>query len=192
MVGVNSPSRWMSAFFPPHAHVGWRFRTLERQAPHSVPRGRCGIGVLKAVQRVSSIFQYVQLFRAAPAAGRTAAAWIRALRCVSGEPCSRQRAARPIPDELRRQLVTPLEQHGFYVFNTGRVQQPAISCFRYDPMEESSTPTIDGFRFPQSGGWFTDLAICDNGSLRGFHLNSEWGESVTTVIAQQAKTPVHA
>jgi len=167
-----------------------RFRTLERQALSPFQRGEMGIGVDQAVQRVSSDLQYVQLFRAALGRRPTADGVARALAAFQRTLFSPASRVDRFLMNNEAAILTPLEQHGFYVF---KHRAACSNCHQLFPIRpdgrESSRPLLTDFRFHNLGVGYRFGGFADTGRYAVSHLNAEWGEFRTPSLRNSAKTP---
>jgi cytochrome c peroxidase len=167
-----------------------RFRTLEEQALSPFDRGEMGIGIDQAMQRVSSDPQYLHLFRAALGHQPTADGMARALAAF-------QRTLVSLPSRVDRFLVnnetailTPLEQHGFYIFNR---RAACSNCHQLFPLRldgrEHSRPVLMDFRFHNLGVGYRSGGFDDTGRYGHSLIKAEWGAFRTPSLRNSARTP---
>jgi cytochrome c peroxidase len=167
-----------------------RFRTLEEQALRPFQRGEMGIGVDQAVQRVSSDPQYVHLFRAAlghrPKAHGVAQA-LAAFQRTLVSPASR--VDRFLVNN-EPAILTPLEQHGFYLFNH---RAGCSRCHQLFPLQpdgrQYSRPLFTDFRFHNLGVGYRFGGFADTGRYALSRLTAEWGAFRTPSLRNSARTP---
>jgi len=185
----NAPSLLDVGFFPTLMWDG-RFHTLEQQALSPFERGEMGIGVDQAVRRVRSDLQYVQLFRATLGRSPTADGVARALAAFQRTLFSPASRVDRFLINKEAAILTPLEQHGFYVFNR---RAPCSNCHQLFPIRpdgrESSRPLLTDFRFHNLGVGYRFGGFADTGRSAVSRLNAEWGTFRTPSLRNSAKTP---
>ena len=185
----NAPSLLDVGFFPTLMWDG-RFRTLEQQALSPFQRGEMGIGVDQAVRRVSSDPQYVQLFRAALGRRPTADGMARALAAFQRTLFSPASRVDRFLMNNEATILTPLEQHGLYIFNH---RAGCSNCHQLFPLQpdgrESSRPLLTDFRFHNLGIGYRFGGFADTGRYGLSHINVEWGAFRTPSLRNSARTP---
>ena len=185
----NAPSLLDVGFLPTLMWDG-RFRTLEHQALSPFQRGEMGIGVDQAVKRVSSDPQYVHLFRAALGRQPTADGMARALAAFQRTLFSPASRVDRFLMNNEAAILTPLEQHGFYVFNH---RAACSNCHQLFPIRpdgrESSRPLLTDFRFRNLGVGYRFGGFADIGRYGLSHLIAEWGAFRTPSLRNSARTP---
>jgi cytochrome c peroxidase len=185
----NAPSLLDVGFLPTLMWDG-RFGTLEQQALSPFERGEMGIGVDQAVKRVSSDPQYVHLFRAALGRWPTANGVARALAAFQRTLVSPASRVDRFLVNNEAAILTPLEQHGFYVFTQ---RAPCSNCHQLFPLQPNgrvySRPLLTDFRFHNLGVGYSFGGFADTGRYGLSHLNAEWGAFRTPSLRNSARTP---
>jgi len=185
----NAPSLLDVGFLPTLMWDGL-FRTLEQQALSPFQRGEMGIGVDHAVQRVSSDPQYVQHFRAALGRRPTADGMARALAAFQRTLISPVSRVDRFLMYNEPAVLTPLEQHGFYVFTQ---RAPCSNCHQLFPLRPDgkvySRPLLTDFRFHNLGIGYRFGGFADTGRYGLSHLIAEWGAFRTPSLRNSARTP---
>jgi cytochrome c peroxidase len=185
----NAPSLLDVGFLPTLMWDG-RFGTLEQQALSPFERGEMGIGVDQAVKRVSSDPQYVHLFRAALGRWPTANGVARALAAFQRTLVSPASRVDRFLVNNEAAILTPLEQHGFYVFTQ---RAPCSNCHQLFPLQPDgrvySRPLLTDFRFHNLGVGYSFGGFADTGRYGLSHLNAEWGTFRTPSLRNSARTP---
>src|SRR5262245_46430697 len=185
----NAPSLLDVRFLPTLMWDG-RFRTLEQQALGPFQRGEMGIGVDQAVQRVTSDPQYVHLFRAALGRQLTADGMARALAAFQRTLVSPASRVDRFLVNKEAAILTPLEQHGFYVFNH---KAACSNCHQLFPLRHDgrvyNRPLFMDFRFHNLGIGYELGGVADTGRYALSQLNTEWAAFRTPSLRNSARTP---
>jgi cytochrome c peroxidase len=185
----NAPSLLDVGLLPTLMWDG-RFRSLEQQALSPFQRGEMGIGVEQAVHRVNSDPQYVHLFRAALGRRPTADGMARALATFQRTIVSPTSRVDRFLMNNEPAILTPQEQHGFYVFNH---RAPCSNCHQLFPLQPDgavySRPLFTDFRFHNLGVGFGFGGFADTGRYALSRLNAEWGAFRTPSLRNSARTP---
>jgi cytochrome c peroxidase len=185
----NAPSLLDVSFLPTLMWDG-RFGALEQQALSPFHRGEMGIGVEQAVRRVSSDPQYVNLFRAALDRRPTADGVARALAAFQRTLVSPASRVDRFLVNNEPAILTPLEQHGFYVFNH---RAACSNCHQLFPLRPDgrvySRPLLTDFRFHNLGVGYGFGGFADTGRYALSLLNAEWGAFRTPSLRNSARTP---
>ena len=185
----NAPSVLDVGFLPTLMWDG-RFRTLEQQALSPFQRGEMGIGVDQAVKRVSSDPQYVHLFRAALDRLPTADGVARALAAFQRTLVSPASRVDRFLANNEAAILTPLEQHGLYIFTQ---RAPCSTCHQLFPLRPDgsvySRPLLTDFRFHNLGVGYSFGGFADTGRYALSHLDAEWGAFRTPSLRNSARTP---
>jgi len=185
----NAPTVWDVGFLPTLMWDG-RFRTLEQQALSPFQRGEMGIGVDQAVKRLSSDPQYVHLFRAALDRPPTADGVARALAAFQRTLVSPASRVDRFLANNEAAILTPVEQHGFYIFTQ---RAPCSTCHQLFPLRPDGTvysrPLLTDFRFHNLGVGYSFGGFADTGRYALSHVNAEWGAFRTPSLRNSARTP---
>src|SRR5262249_26438599 len=167
-----------------------RFRALEQQDLSPFQRGEMGIGVDEALERVRSDPQYVHLFRAALGRWPTADGVARALAAFQRTLVSPASRVDRFLVNNEAAILTPLEQHGFYIFTQ---RAPCSNCHQLFPLRPDgrvySRPLLTDFRFHNLGIGYSFGGFADTGRYALSHLNAEWGAFRTPSLRNSARTP---
>ena len=185
----NAPSLLDVGFLPTLMWDG-RFRILEHQALSPFQRGEMGIGVDQAVRRVSSDPQYVHLFRATLGRRPTADGMARALAAFQRTLFSPASRVDRFLMNNEAAILTPLEQHGFYIFTQ---RAPCSNCHQLFPLRPDGgqyrRPLFTDFRFHNLGIGYRFGGFADTGRYGLSHLIAEWGAFRTPSLRNSARTP---
>jgi len=185
----NAPSLWDVGALPILMWDG-RFRSLEQQALSPFQRGEMGIGVEQAVQRVNSDPQYVQLFRTALGHRPTADGMARALAAFQRTIISPTSRVDRFLVSNETAILTPQEQHGFYIFTQ---KAPCSNCHQLFPLRPDgkvySAPLLTDFRFHNLGVGYGFSGIADAGRYAVSRFGADWGAFRTPLLRNSVRTP---
>jgi cytochrome c peroxidase len=184
----NAPSLLDVGLFPTLMWDG-RFRTLERQALSPFERGEMGIGVGEALRRLNSDRGYVHLFHAALGQPPTAEGMGSSLAAFQRTLVSRESRVDLFLLNNETEILTPLERHGFDIFN-GRAA--CSNCHELFPLRpdgrQHSRPLFTDFRFHNLGIGYRSGRFADVGRYSQSLNEADLGAFRTPSLRYAART----
>ena len=165
------------------------FCTLEQQALGPFERNEMGLGVDHAMQRVSSDPEYLHLFRLALGNWPTVEGFTRALAGYQRTLFSAESRVDRFVMNNETALLTPQEQHGFYLFTR---KAGCSICHHLSAAQPDGIPgrrlLLTDFRFHNLGIGYQWGRMVDAGRYALSQVATEWGAFRTPSLRNIART----